>query len=532
MEDLPGLIIFLFVAVAVAAYVAALVGYTIFVAPFVAGAAALFAATALIVDYGVVVRGVMFARTAQFQVLPPYRPEDEPEPAYRQYFFGPAVRDLRQVVMIAPQRCQQRAQRYGSRITVAFITAPPVSGLFTVPIGLTLWLGLVVGVGLAAVIGGCVAIVHIAAVATVQILARASIGILRAIDSVTLRVKGIRGMLCPWCYERSAYPSYECPQCHRRHRDVRPGKYGVLRRRCQCGDSLPTLLLLGSYAMPAMCTNLPRCGRQMSDETGRFAELVLPFFGGRSAGKTRLMAAMIMGLDEAGAELGASIALADAETRHSYDVLREVLDIEGNTLGTRGELPRAHSVQVAIGRSTRLMHIFDAAGERFVDIERTDELRYLSAARVFVFVLDPMALPQFWAQLTPGERDDLDPALGSDMLPETVFHQSVQTMIQMGAKVHRARLAVAISKTDVIEHTAILDGRRDDSSWAERWLTESLGQGNLVRAMQNEFAEVRFFFTAAVTVGQRKIHDSVPPVVSWCLRHESHRRGGLMRRRD
>jgi hypothetical protein len=58
----------------------------------------------------------------------------------------------------------------------------------------------------------------------------------------------------------------------------------VLRRRCQCGNKIPTLLILGGYRMTAMCTT---CGRQMSDETGRFSELVLPLLGGQSAGKTR-----------------------------------------------------------------------------------------------------------------------------------------------------------------------------------------------------------------------------------------------------
>jgi Double-GTPase 2 len=504
----------------IAAYLAALAAYTVFVAPFVAAGAALFFAGRLVADYGVTVRGVLVLRTPDFQVILPHRPEDEPQPAYRQYFFGPAVRDLRQVVMIARPRCAHRAQDYGSWINRSLLTGRDAEGLATIPIGITLWAGLIAGCALAGVVLSAIAALHVLAVLTVQVLARATIGVLRGIDTLVLRLKGIGGMICPWCYRRSSYPSYECPNCRRLHSDVRPGRYGVMRRRCQCRETLPTLLILGSYRLPAMCTNRPTCGRQMSDETGRFAEFVLPFFGGQSAGKTRLMAAMIMGLHEAGRDQGASVRLADDETRHSYEVLREVLSIRGNTLGTHGQLPRAHSVLVTMSRFKRLLHIFDAAGERFADVERTDELRYLRAARTYLFVLDPMSVPEFWSQLTPRERDGLDRALASEMSPETVFNQSVQTMLGMRAKIARSRLAVAVSKTDVIEHTGLLHGRRDDSAWVERWLIESLGQGNLVRAMRNEFLDVRFFFTAAVMDGEDHVHGSISPLVTWCLQEE------------
>lgn len=535
MEDLiGGIVVIALVLAAIAAYLAAAAAYTVFVAPFIVVGSALFYAGGLAVSYGSTLHGVL-TRAPAHEVLPRYRPEDEPaeHPAYRQYFFGPATRDLRQVLMIAWPRCRDQVQDFGSWINRRLFYGREAAGLATIPLGITLWLGLISGTALAGAVLGAVAALHVLFVLSVQGVARASIGVLRAVDTAVLRAKGINGMICPWCYVRSSYPAYVCPNpgCARRHADVRPGRYGVLRRRCQCGTKMATLLILGSYRMPAMCTNLPTCGRQMSDETGRFSELVLPFFGGQSAGKTRLMAAMIMGLDQAGSGLAASVRLADDETRHSYAVLSEVLGFAGNTLATvPGQLPRAHSLLVAIGRFKRLLHMFDAAGERFVEIERTDELRYLRAARTYLFVLDPMSVPAFWSALTPRERDELDPSLASEMLPEAVFNQSVQTMIGMRARLHASRLAVAISKTDLIEHTRLLDGRRDDSDWAERWLAETLGQGNLVRAMRNEFADVRFFFTAAVMASQSQVHASIPPLVAWCLQGDRTRQRRLARR--
>jgi hypothetical protein len=169
------------------------------------------------------------------------------------------------------------------------------------------------------------------------------------------------------------------------------------------------------------------------------------------------------------------------------------------------------------------VHIFDPAGERLLDRDRTDELRYLEAARTFVFVLDPMSVPEFWSALTPDEAATLDRTLASEVHPQTVFDQVTQQIIAMGGSVRRSRLMVAISKVDLFGHTRLLDGfpggyeGREAERWARMWLTDRLGLGNLVRAMENEFREARFFFTAAITVAPRHVHDSIPPLLSCAL---------------
>jgi hypothetical protein len=81
----------------------------------------------------------------------------------------------------------------------------------------------------------------------------------------------------------------------------------------------------------------------------------------------------------------------------------------------------------------------------------------------------------------------------------------------------RPRLAVAISKTDLLAGHGILPDRLDDSATARTWLTEDLGQGNLVRAMEGRFREVGYFFTAAVTDGTGAVDRSIAPLVTWCL---------------
>ena len=508
------------IVLAVAGYVALVIGYFVFVAPVIAAGAALYVAGDLVAGYFHRMHAVLVRRAPEFELIPPYRPgttENGPEPAYRQYFFGPAMRDLRQITMLGWQRGRARGVTLWDRFITWTITAPSLPVLVTWPVGVTLLAGLIVGALLGALLDGILAALHALAAVSLQLGARACIGVLRAADTVVLHAKGVRGMRCPWCYERNTYPAYHCP-CNRLHRDIRPGRYGVFRRSCACDrHRLPTLILLGSYRMNAFCVY---CNRQMSDETGRFREVVLPLLGGRAAGKTRLMAAMLLALDELARapELtggsGTGVRLANAETQAAFSLFREILDARENTLATPpGLLPHAHSVQLRAGRHTRLVHIFDPSGERLVDREGIDQLRYLEAADTFLFVLDPMSAPGFWDSLAETDRSTLDRTLASRVHPQEVFDQALQQTISMGARVRRSRLTVAISKTDLIEHTRPFDGRTNDDQWARSWLTETLGLGNLVRSMDKEFRDVRFFFTAAVTVPPQGVHESIMPLV-------------------
>jgi hypothetical protein len=184
---------------------------------------------------------------------------------------------------------------------------------------------------------------------------------------------------------------------------------------------------------------------------------------------------------------------------------------------TRTELPHAHSVLLRTGRVTRLVHIFDPSGERLDSRERTNALRYLQDGRTFLFVLDPMSAPAFWESLGPGEAARLDRTLASDRRPDHVYAVATDQMRDLRVPLRRSRLAVAISKTDLVEHTSLYQGRQDSQAWVRQWLDERLGLGNLVRLMDAEFGEVRFFFTAALTRAPRQADRSIHPVLTWSL---------------
>jgi hypothetical protein len=465
--------------------------------------------------------GVLYRRTPEFSTLPPYRPQDEEVKAHRNYFFGPGTRDLRQLTTLGRRSYVRTLGDSFRGVTSGQFLAPTRSRALTVPYGLTLYAGLGIGAALAVPLLLLLLGLHGLVLALLMGGARTAAGSLRAVDRALLCVRRLpSGMICPHCYERVPYPAYDCPHasCRRRHADIRPGTYGILRRRCECGQRIPTLLMLMSREarLQGYCT-YPPCGEPMNADAGHMREVVLPLFGGRAAGKTQLMAAMLLSLENAADNGGPALRPADEESRADYGVLREVLRMGGHTRGTQKDLPRARSFVLGAGRSEQLVHLFDTAGERFVNREETDPLRYARAASTFIFVLDPMAVDDFWTRLEPAPGPLVDRTLASTVHPEEIFGRSVQAVAGMGVPVRHARLAVAISKTDLLVEHGLVPDCLDDSDTARAWLRDKLGLHSLVKVMELDFQEVRFFCTSAVADENAQVDDSITRFANWCL---------------
>ncbi|MFE7382799.1 hypothetical protein ACFU9F_20805 [Streptomyces zhihengii] len=482
-------------------------------------------ALALVVEllwrWGRLLHGVMVRRTPEFRTIAPFRPEDEPVPAYRNYFFGPAVRDLHQIVNLGAVMWGRSVGDRFRALARERLTQAREPGALKLAQALALLVGLAVGAALSLPLLLLLLGLHALLVLLIHLAARLFAACLRGLDLIVLRLKGlVRGVLCPHCYERVPYPSYACPraECRRRHGDIRPGRYGIVRRRCACGARMPTLLILmrRGNRLAAFCTHA-HCGKPLNRDAGHAREIALPLVGGRAAGKTQLMAAMLMALESAAGSGGPEVRLADEDSVSGYGVLREVLAMKGHTRATQRNLARAHSAVLGRGRSEQLVHLFDAAGEHFARGEDTDALRYVRAARTVVFVLDPLAVDVTWELLDDADGAAVDRTLASTDRPDTVFANASQAMARLGERGPRPRLAVAVSKTDLLAGSGVLPDRLDDSATARGWLTENLGLGNLVHAMELEFGEVRYFFTAAVTDDDGRVDPSLAPFTAWCL---------------
>ena len=445
---------------------------------------------------------------------PRHNPENGREPAYEQYLFAQVRRDL----VLALKRVYGQARSdvpvAARRIVDRYMDGSWLLGeLWLRLVGLMLLAGLYLGT--------LVSVFLLAAVTLVQLLiavALAAVGVsailaLRAADSALLRIKGIR-VTCPNCYRHIAYPSYRCPGCGAWHHDIRPGRYGVLRRRCSCVEErLPTLLILGSHRLTAFCP-YPGCEVQLADSSGTAAETLLAFFGGSNAGKTRLLTVMLMALKDGDAAGQTVATYADRMTARRVGELMPAVIGNLPTPHTGPDQPRAYSLYLDSPgkKNRRIVHLFDTGGEKFVDPQKVAALEYFRSASTFIFVIDPFSIDRVWDGLTPARQSELSPR--GEHSPAYIFQQVVQNVEEMRVDLKRVRLGVAVSKADMLAAEQ-LPAPGPGSAAVGQWLDE-MGLDHVVRSMRHGFGEVRFFHTSAMLTDSA-VPVSVVDLLDWVL---------------
>jgi hypothetical protein len=464
------------------------------------------------VTYGLWIPVIYFGALARVLVIrPPGLPSPDhwprvpadADPAVLEYFYGPAVADAEHAVQVTYADSRSFVNVGFAAVVRSFDSE---QAFLTGPLGVGGAVGIAVGTAFGAVVTTACVVLQLLVVGLSTAVMRIIGAALRGADSAVLRIKNIR-MICPVCSERVAYPGYNCPRpgCPRRHRDVRPGRFGIFRRRCQCGEKMPTLLLFGSSRMDAFC---PDHGHPLEYRPGEAPEIVLPFFGATGAGKTRLLYSMVTQLRAWEREGSLKAEFADSVTSRELNAAEGILRSGTSTSLTPLQLPRAHVIRLVTGKDTRILHLFDAAGERFYRSERTQELGYLGKARTFILVIDPLSVDSLWARLPPARQAELEPVRSTAPSPDLAYQQTHQEIEAMGVHLRNVRLAVVFSRGDLVDGP---DG--DIAGWACR----DLGLGNLVRSTRLNFKEVCFFSTAAIMRADGVIDESVPALMHWVL---------------
>lgn len=352
-------------------------------------------------------------------------------------------------------------------------------------------------------------LVVVAAPATVVALVAGLVaGLLRGAEWLWTRTRGVEAS-CPTCYFVSRRPAYGCPGCGGLHRDLRPGRLGVLYRRCACGTRLPTTVLRAARRLRPLCQ---RCGGALRTGAGAARDVRIPVFGDVGAGKTRFLYASLDSLVAAGAHGGVRVTFPDDDSRERADRFRALIRSGADTVKTSDGLPHALSCRIGSGATSTLLHLFDVAGERFRDAARHDELGFLAVGHGLVYVIDPFSLPAITDRLAG--QDALGVGLSGAGDPESAYGEVVSRLRGSGAKPGAQRLAVVVSRADLLERHGLAPDV--DSPAVSRWLFEA-GLHNLVLAADREFAEVRYFAVASLAAGRATPGTDPSAPLRWLL---------------
>ncbi|MGC5031773.1 TRAFAC clade GTPase domain-containing protein [Micromonospora sp. DT229] len=419
--------------------------------------------------------------------------------AWPNYFAVQVRLDLTHVASRALASCRLLVTRTTGPITAWDPRVLVVVWPFLVPVVGSL-AGLTAGVLLAVVV---LAVVFALVTGLAWLAGLAVAAVLTTADRAWQRVFRATGT-CPRCYVNSEVPAYRCPGSHSPqdvqegrdlHRNLRPGRLGVIWRRCGCGHRLPTTVLRAARSLVAVC---PTCQQPLHRTAAVDTDIRIPVFGSASAGKTHLIMASLVTLVRADSGGGGSVVAAD---EHAERMLREFTEIfdrgDRAPKTSAAQQPLAVTVRIGDNRRGALLHVFDAAGEALADPDENARLSYLDTARTLLFVLDPFSIPQVRDSCMAGFETVFADANAATEHPEVSYQATAQRLRDHGVDTRRQRLGFVVSKRDLLERLQLDDFPGSDSSAVQGWL-RARGLVNLVTAAERDFGEVRYFLVSSM----------------------------------
>lgn len=197
-----------------------------------------------------------------------------PQPAKKSYFFEKGYIDLGNTIKGAWSRNNNSIKKYVTNIQDLgkYSTAPKIF-LFIVNV-----IAIIAVVFFGSIITAIITTINIVVLLGFMAIVYIGFSVIWIIDRVYLIRKKIF-TACHECKEKSLIPVYICPKCHVKHTNLTPGVYGILHRKCNCGETLPTVFFNGRKNLEAEC---PHCGHSLTDRESR--PICIPVVGGRSVG--------------------------------------------------------------------------------------------------------------------------------------------------------------------------------------------------------------------------------------------------------
>jgi Double-GTPase 2 len=345
---------------------------------------------------------------------------------------------------------------------------------------------------------------------------------LRATDA---SIRSWRGATttCPKCRRTPWLPAYRCGgSCDVLHRDIRPGRLGVLWRRCRCGTTLPMTVLRATRASAPFC---PACRAQLAEQAGVLPDARIAISGGPGVGKTQLLMTATAAMSSDGESPGTWQPADEDDTRWMRDAKARLPRVMECGPQRTGE-PTLLTLRGSADRRPRYVHFADTDGSYFVTDANNAALRHFSTTRRQLLVLDATTIPSVSDRIgqgNPAAEGNANGALraaASIAMVELPYQLLVAQLSRFGARTHKCSLAIVVAKADLLiaqELNPESDAEVISSSRLEAWLCD-VGLRNLVEAAEHDFAEVRYFIAGH----GMEPEGSVAPF-AWLL--SRHRRG-------
>lgn len=330
-------------------------------------------------------------------------------------------------------------------------------------------------------------------------------------DTIYCMVKRISSN-CPNCQDHFSLPVYICPQCGAEHTKLRPSKYGIWRRTCECGHKLPTTFFNGRQKLEAHC---PNCGMNIKDG-GNHVDLCIPVVGGTSSGKTCLIHQSITAIGN----------VADGYGLY-YEYSPNGLDDYQDNMNSmnQGYLPektndmRLKYYQFYLNpkksKLKTLISLCDVGGEVYSDSMSLGEQIGYKYANAFLLVIDPLSISMYRDELKKSNMNLNSYGYSNDSVDEIIsmLITTLENMFCIGSKdMLKTDVAVVFSKCDIpglsekIGEEAVLKYIQNNPSVSRLEAQNAVCEAflcdyeevNFLNNLKSKFKSIQFFCSSAL----------------------------------
>lgn len=430
----------------------------------------------------------------------------EKQPATKSYFFGKGYRDvlgvLKRTWIGAFQPFAFGAKRVGELLTTAF----PI-GVIVAACDLVVFPIATVAV---AAFKLAFSAAFLAFLLVFGLLVYLGYSLLYLIDKLFCAVKSIASH-CPTCQSKFGLPTYVCPKCGRKHTALRPSTYGILTRKCLCGEKLPTTFFNGRQKLKAIC---PKCGSAIKDG-GNHVEITIPVVGGPSAGKTCYITSALTKLRYSSSRYGLVFSYSPT-AGDDYTAAKTRMDAGKLPLKTNDLRLKYYQFYLTPkGEELKnLISLCDVAGEAYDSATELGGQIGYKYANAFLMLVDPLSVR--------GYRDavrgkvDLSVNGASDRPMDEVADALIRTLESMNCltakNAIKTDVAVAFTKCDLpLLYSKIGEGavkryrkknREASATQAQNAVCEAFlienGESNFLNTLKSKFRSVQFFAVSAL----------------------------------
>jgi len=471
------------------------------------------------------------------------------QPAQPSYFFHGGFVDLGQVIAGAFKHCGDIISRSAEGIADGFgVIIDSFSAGFwgfitELPLGLlkfSFYLArLIFSAVVTPLICFSITVFQIVILLILFSIAFVFFGIIILFDRIYCTINAITSH-CPNCQNKFSMPVYICHGCKREHDRLRPGIYGILKRKCDCGKKLPTTFFNGRQKLEAHC---PHCKYNIKDG-GLHASWCIPVVGGPSSGKTCYINMTMMSLEKR--------AYSEYGLRFEYE--KNGLDEyeENSSLLSQGRVPykttdyRLRYYQFNLmpkGAAKQQISLCDVAGELFdvntgaIEIKKQIGFRYANA---FMLIIDPLSVSEYRGEVSKMTNIN-EYKISVQPIDEMVdaFINTLQNMFSIKANdLLNSYVAVIFTKADIpgldekIGESAVLKNApsldlktryKTQNELCEKFLRE-YNEGSFLNNLKSRFKSTQFFTCSAlghIENGKPFEASKVEEPFFWLLRKKS-----------